>query len=246
MAKILMIGATSAIAAKMAERYAQRDDHLYLIARSEPKLTALRQRLGAAVVGFEIGDLTEIEAAEERVHRALDSLGGLDVAVFAHGWLGDQAATERTYRDAESVLQTNLDSAIAMIIPVANYLEAQGRGAIAVMSSVAADRGRPRNYTYAAAKGALNVYLQGLRSRLYRAGVGVHTIRLGPADTPMTADHPKNFLFADPDRVARDIIRVIERGVSEAYVPWYWGPIMGVVRNLPEPVFQRFKFLAGR
>ncbi|MEO1338504.1 MAG: SDR family NAD(P)-dependent oxidoreductase, partial [Myxococcota bacterium] len=145
MAKILLIGATSAIAAEMAERYAERGDRLYLLARSEMKLAALRQRLGAAVAGFEVADLTEIDEAEARIERAIERLDGLDTAIFAHGWLGDQAATERTYREAEPVLQTNLGSAVALLIPVANHLETQGQGAIAVISSVAADRGRPRN-----------------------------------------------------------------------------------------------------
>ena len=107
-------------------------------------------------------------------------------------------------------------------------------------------RGRPRNYTYGAAKGALNLYLQGLRSRLYPAGVKVTTLKLGPVDTPMTRTHRKNALFATPARAARDIVRALDRGAGEVYVPWYWRPIMAVVRNTPEPLFQRLGFLSGR
>ena len=87
-------------------------------------------------------------------------------------------------------------------MPLGNYFEAAGAGHIAVMSSVAGERGRPRNYTYGAAKGALNLYLQGLRTRLWPRGVGVHTLKLGPVDTPMTATHEKTLLFSRADRVA--------------------------------------------
>jgi NAD(P)-dependent dehydrogenase (short-subunit alcohol dehydrogenase family) len=117
-----------------------------------------------------------------------------------------------------------------------------------VLSSVAGDRGRPRNYTYGAAKGALSLYLQGVRSRLYRSapGVRVVTIRLGPVDTPMTKDHPKNALFGEPSAIAHEIVRHESRGPLDAYVPGYWRPIMATVRGLPEALFQRFSFLAGR
>ena len=246
MARALIVGATSAIAAELARVLAARGDRLFLMARSGDKLAPLLTDLGPAVAGHTLGDFTETEAAETRIAEAIESLGGLDLAIIAHGLLGEQIATEQDFAQAKKVLDTNLGSVVALLIPIANQLERGGGGAIAVISSVAADRGRPRNYTYGAAKGALNVYLQGMRSRLYRAGVSVHTIRLGPTETPMTVDHPKNMLFATPERVARDILRAVERGVVEAYVPWYWGPIMGVVRNLPEPIFQRFKFLAGR
>ena len=91
---------------------------------------------------------------------------------------------------------TNLLSPVALLVPLANHLDAGTRRAIAVLSSVAGDRGRPRNFTYGAAKGALNVYLQGLRTRMWPSGRRVHTFKLGPVDTPMTADHRKHAVFA--------------------------------------------------
>src|SRR6185369_17933772 len=98
--------------------------------------------------------------------------------------------------EAEPVIRTNLLSVVALPVPLANRMEAAGAGQIAVLSTVAADRGRPRNYTYASAKAALNVYLQGLRTRLHARGIGVHTMKVGPVDTPMTADHRKTIVFA--------------------------------------------------
>jgi decaprenylphospho-beta-D-erythro-pentofuranosid-2-ulose 2-reductase len=86
-----------------------------------------------------------------------------------------------------------------------------------------------------------------VRSRLWRSGVSVHTIQLGPVDTPMTATHAKNMLFARAPEVARTIVARVDRGRDGAvYVPWFWAPIMAVVRALPERAFQRLKFLSGR
>ena len=140
----------------------------------------------------------------------------------------------------------NFLSVMALLVPLANHFEAASSGHIAVLSSVAADRGRPRNYTYGAAKAALNVYLQGLRTRLWPRGVGVHTLKLGPVDTPMTATHEKTRLFARADQVAAGVIAAIDAGRAEAYVPWFWRPIMAVVRRLPERVLQRVPALSGR
>src|SRR5207253_6640503 len=109
-----------------------------------------------------------------------------------------------------------------------------GQGQIAVLSTVAADRGRPRNYTYAAAKAGLNVYVQGMRTRLHARGIGVHTMKVGPVDTPMTADHRKTMMFARAAAVGAAIVAAIDRRAAEAYVPWFWRPIMAAVRLTPE------------
>lgn len=246
MRRALIIGATSAIAAEIARAQAARGDRLYLLARDATRLGALADELGDAVAGWAAADFTETARAEALVADADRALGGLDLLVVAHGLLGDQLASEADFAVAERILATNLDATVAFLVPGANLLEQRGSGAIVVLSSVAAERGRPRNYTYAAAKAALNVYLEGLRSRLYTRGVRVHTIKLGPVDTPMTATHAKSRLFAQPGPVARQILRAVDRGQAEAYVPGYWRPIMAVVRNLPEPLFQRMRALSGR
>lgn len=247
MERVLVFGATSAIAAEIAARYAHRGARLYLVGRDPAKLHELCARLGAAVVGHAQADLDDTAGNATRVQQAVAALGEVDVAIVAHGLLGDQAATEHDWHAAEQVLRTNLLSPVSLLVPLANAMLAQGHGHLAVLSSVAGERGRPRNYTYGAAKGALTLYLQGLRSRLWRRRIAVSTIKLGPVHSPMTIDHPKNALFATPHAVARDIVTHLDRGRGGAvYVPWFWAPIMGVVRCLPEPVFQRLGFLSGR
>jgi decaprenylphospho-beta-D-erythro-pentofuranosid-2-ulose 2-reductase len=246
MSNVLVLGATSAIAAHVARCYAARGDTLFLVGRNPDKLASLRDELGARVVGHLASDLDDLGGNAVRIDAAFACLGSVDVAVIAHGLLGDQQASEARWSDAEKILCTNLLSPISLLVPLANHLERAGRGHIAVLSSVAGDRGRPRNFTYGAAKAGLNVYLQGLRSRLWSAGVGVHTFKLGPVDTPMTVDHPKTRLFSRAEDVAREIVDGIDAGVAEAYVPGWWRPILGLVRVMPERLFQRVGALAGR
>lgn len=244
--KTLILGATSAIAAEVAAICAARGDRLYLVGRDPAKLRALLDTLGAAVVGHEACDLDEFAQAEARVARGIEALGGLDNALIAHGDLGDQARTEVEVAYAQQIIGTNFTSAVSLLMPLTNYFEKQGHGHLAAITSVAGERGRPRNYTYGAAKAALSCYLQGLRSRLYHSGVVVHNFKLGPVPTPMSAGHPQNFLWGEKRRVAHGIVRGMQRRWHTIYLPRSWRLVMGVVRALPELVFQRFAFLAGR
>ncbi len=248
MPRVLVLGATSAIASEAVQLYARRGDRLHLIGRSADKLARVAERTAAngATITTATADFADLDRNRAVVEQAIAALGGADVALIAHGDLGDQLATERSFAAAEAVLRTNFLSVVSLLIPLAEHMEAARSGRIGVITSVAGDRGRPRNYTYGAAKGGLAIYLQGLRTRLVRAGVSVTTLKLGPVDTPMTVDHRKHLLFGKPAPVAKSIVAAIDRGVAEAYVPSFWRAIMPIVKNTPERLFQRLPFLSGR
>jgi short-subunit dehydrogenase len=159
MERVVIFGATSAIAAEVAALYAGRRAHLHLVARNSEKLDALAQRCHPAKVTTQQADFAELNSNEAVVRQAIERLGGVDVALIAHGDLGDQRETELSFHAAELTLRTNFLSVVSLLIPLANHLETQRSGRIAVITSVAGERGRPRNYTYGAAKGALNIYL---------------------------------------------------------------------------------------
>ena len=246
MQRVLILGATSAIAAEVAQIHARRGDRLHLVGRNPEKLAALAERCAMAAVTTRQANFADLAANENVIADALAALGGVDTALIAHGDLGDQLASERSFAAAEETLRTNLLSVISLLVPLANALEAARHGRLGVITSVAGDRGRPRNYTYGTAKGALNIYLQGLRTRLYPSGVTVTTLKLGPVDTPMTRDHRKHALFGKPPAVAEAIVSAMEAGTPEAYVPSFWAVIMPVVKGTPEMLFQRLPFLSGR
>lgn len=239
---ILIIGATSAIAQATARRFAADGARFFLVGRAKSKLKAVRDDLrvcGAAEVQTYALDLTQINGHAAMIDAAQAALGTLDAALISHGSLGDQAASEALVSEALKEWETNCTSVIALLTLLANTFERQRHGTIAVISSVAGDRGRRSNYVYGAAKAALNVFLDGLRSRLSRAGVAVVTIKPGIVDTPMTVGMKKNFLFASPERVAQDIHRAIVRGTPVVYTPGFWRYVMLLLRAVPEPIFRR-------
>jgi short-subunit dehydrogenase len=242
--RVLVVGATSAIAAETARVYAAYGARLYLTGRNPERLAAVAADLrvrGAGAVETVVFDVTHVDRCDEVVAAAWEAFGGLDVALLAHGVLPDQAGSQNSSAAAIGSIEVNFTSAVALLTPLANRFEAARAGRIAVITSVAGDRGRQSNYIYGAAKGGLDRFLEGLRNRLFPSGVAVVTIKPGFVDTPMTAGRPHGPLYASARRVGRATHRAIQRRKSVAYIPWFWRPIMWVIRMLPEAVFKRLR-----
>lgn len=242
--RVLIIGATSAIAEACARIAAADSAALYLLARDLPRAQAIAQDLalrGAASVAAAQLDVTDTAAHAAVLDAAWTALGGVDIVLVAHGTLPDQARCNADTDYALREFEVNATATIALANRIANKLEAQGGGTLAVISSVAGDRGRTSNALYGSAKAAVSTFLSGLRQRLHANGVNVLTLKPGFVDTPMTASFRKGLLWAKPERVARGIMRAIQRRRSVVYLPWFWRPIMAVIRCLPEPLFRRVK-----
>jgi decaprenylphospho-beta-D-erythro-pentofuranosid-2-ulose 2-reductase len=242
--KVLIVGAGSAIAEAVARIYAERGAALYLVARKADVLATIAADLkvrGAAVVGTETMDAGDIAAHQGMLSRASDALGGLDIALIAYGTLSDQKACEQSAELTVAELHTNAISTAALLTLIAAQFEARKAGAIAVISSVAGDRGRQSNYVYGSAKALVTAFLSGLRQRLRPSGVAVITVKPGFVDTPMTAAFRKGLLWAKPAQVAAGIVRAIDRSANVVYLPRFWGLIMLVIRSIPERVFVRLK-----
>ena len=242
MKKILIIGATSAIAEATARLWAVRGDALFLVGRRPERLEMIAADLrvrGAATAGCLTMDACDTTAHAHMLEAAQAALGGLDIALIAHGSLPDQKACEASVELTLKEIETNGLSVIALATRIGEIFTAQGSGSLAVISSVAGDRGRQSNYVYGAAKGMVAIFLQGLRNRLAKQGVQVLTIKPGFVDTPMTAAFPKGALWAKPADIARGIVKAVDSRADEVYLPDFWWLIMAVIRHIPERIFKK-------
>lgn len=240
--KLLILGATSAIAHETAKCFARDGAELFLVARSSEKLEAVANDLkvrGAKRVDTYVLDFAELERHQGMFDAAVNTLETLDMLLIAYGTLGNQKLCEESVAETLKEFANNCTSVISLLTISANYFERQRRGCIAVLSSVAGDRGRQSNYVYGTAKAAVSTFLQGLRGRLYKAGVAVLTIKPGYVDTPMTAVHRKNILFASARTVGEGIYKAMLQKKDVVYLPWFWRLILFVVNMLPERVFKR-------
>lgn len=240
---VLILGATSAIARATAAAFAAQGHPLYLAARDLDELRRsaadLHLRYGVEVrYGLFDAEATETHAAF--LQTVIEEMQGLRGVVLAFGYLGDQQAA-RDFSVGAKVIASNFTGAASILSHCANYFEPLQRGFIIGISSVAGDRGRQSNYVYGAAKGALSLYLQGLRNRLFASGVRVITIKPGFVDTAMTYGLPGLFLVASPHAVGERIVAALDKSADVVYLPWFWRYIMLIIKHIPEPIFKRLK-----
>ena len=242
MLRMMIIGATSAIAHETATHFATEGATFYLVARSEDKLKVVADDLsarGAQATHTHIMDMNDFDSHQALLDKAVETLGTLDVLYIAHGVLSDQSEDERSVEAMIQSFNTNFLSTATFLTLAANYFEAERRGVIAVISSVAGERGRGSNYVYGTAMAAKTAFLQGLRNRMAKCGVTVVTIKPGQVATPMTAHLKPSPLLADPAKVGEDIYKAMKKGRDIVYTPAYWSVIMTIIRNIPERIFKR-------
>ncbi|PCI42815.1 MAG: short-chain dehydrogenase [Moraxellaceae bacterium] len=245
MAKILIFGATSAIAKSTARCFAQRQDQLVLVARNASQLQVIGKDIavrGAASVTTLISDLTQTDQHPELFRQATQAMGGLDTVLIAHGSLPDQAQCVNSFQDTLQALNVNCLSHLSLLTTAANQFETQKQGTIIAITSVAGDRGHKSNYVYGSAKAAVNAFLEGLRHRLHGSNVRVITVKPGFVDTPMTAEFEKGMLWASPDQVGQGIVKAIDKQKEVVYLPGFWQWIMLLITLLPRTVFKRINF----
>ena len=243
-AGILIIGASSAIARATARLYAARGCRLHLIARNAESLRKTADDLtvrGASAVTLSTLDVNDFDRHEEVLQQAFLTLGTVDLALICHGSLPDQQASEADFELARHEINTNGLSVISLLTVLSPHFIRQASGTIAVVTSVAGDRGRQSNYVYGSVKAMVSTYLQGLRGRLRPFHVNVLDIRPGFVDSPMTAHLQKGPLWSSPQRIGKIIVRSVSRGRHTVYAPAYWGLIMFIVRSIPEALFKRIK-----
>lgn len=244
MKRVLIIGATSAIAENCARIWAAKGYAIHLVARNKQHIRTIAADLkvrGAFEVTTYCSDLNDMDKHEELLDAADGAIGSVDTVLIAHGTLSNQKNCELSVAETLAEIQTNALSTISLLTLIGNKFEAKKNGTICVISSVAGDRGRASNYVYGAAKAMVTTFTSGLRQRLHKSDVAVVTIKPGFVDTPMTSEFKKGFLWVQPDLVATCILSAIDRKKTEIYAPRFWWVLMLLIKLIPSQIFQKIK-----
>lgn len=242
--KVLILGATSTLAIKTAEHFAKENAQIVCVARNEQKLNEVVAHLDAISSGnvtpltFDFENTQDIPAMLDDCWQIHDEY---NLVLVAHGTLTDQIKAEKDFEYLKKEFRVNAESYVIAMSAIANKLEAQHHGTLAVFGSVAGDRGRPSNYLYGCSKTVIEAISEGMRARLFKQGVNLLLIKPGIVRTQMTdsLDDLPEKLVADPDKVAIDIVKAIKKGESSIYTPGYWWLIMTIIKSIPTMLFNR-------
>jgi short-subunit dehydrogenase len=245
--KIVIVGATSSIATHCARIWVATEQAAEFVllgrdaARLERVASDLRVRNALARVTIKLADFLNPAAIQFTVNE-IESEGKIDIALIAHGSLGDQEKSQNDLAFNYTELHINAVSPVLYAEAFAQQMAKTGKGTVVVIGSVAGDRGRQSNYVYGAAKGLVSRYVQGLQHRFAGTSVKVILIKPGPTDTPMTV-HLKDqgMRLASVEEVAKGIVSAVNAGKLVAYVPGKWALIMMIIRHLPNFIFNKLR-----
>ena len=243
MKNIFISGATSAIAIEVARIWAKEEHNFYLVGRNINELEYVSKDLlvlGASSVIGKSFDLTNIESIKQEVNESIKYFSKIDIALIAQGSLVkiDNNEDDEIYKIYESH-SINFLSAAMITSEICNHMAKKKSGKIIGIGSVAGDRGRKSNYIYGSAKGAFDIYLEGLRQKYSTFNINILCVKPGLIDTPMTKEFKKNFLWARPITVARDIIKANNKNRSVIYTPWFWFFILLIIKIIPTKIFKK-------
>lgn len=238
----LILGASSSIARAFADQAAGAGCRIILAGRDLDDLQAtasdikIRHGTDAQAVIF---DATDYESHPAFANRCVETSDGVLNILLAFGFMPTQAITDGDFSAFRTMAETNYLGAVSILDRFAPLLEQQGTGRVIVVGSVAAERGRLKNYAYGSTKAALHTYTAGLRARLYRAGVSVTTVVPGFVDTTMTWGLPGLMFMASPEELASGMWRAGDKRAEIVHLRRIWALVMLVIRSIPERIFKR-------
>jgi short-subunit dehydrogenase len=244
--KAVILGATKGMGRSLARLLAERGERLFLLGDRPEDLARsardLELRGARGEVGFAQCDLSRPQGFAASFDRAAVALQGFDTVILTAGLFASQEELESDPELTARLLMVDFSGAVLFCEHARRRLMAFGGGTLCAFSSVAGERGRKPVVIYGAAKAGLSHYLEGLDHRYRGQGLKTVCVKPGFVRTGMTAGLKPPPFAGEPDAVARRVLKAIDRGWPEVYVPAAWRLVMHIIRRLPRWVMRRISF----
>lgn len=242
MKKVMIFGACSAIVSETAKLLAKSGAELCLFDLSLKRLEIVKDDILSyykTTIHINEFSVEDIDKFPEYFKLAIEQMGSIDTVIIGYGTLPKQLEIQNDIKSIQNEININFSSIALLSTLAVEIFEQQELGTLAVISSVAGDRARKSNYIYGTAKGAVSLYLQGLRNRTSSKNINIITIKPGFVDTPMTKDVDKNILFSKPIDIAKGIVKSIDNKSDIVYLPSFWRLVMFIIKHIPERIFKK-------
>jgi short-subunit dehydrogenase len=221
---VVITGASSGIGEALALRYAAQGMTLGLMGRDAQRLVdvAERCRKRGASVEIKAVDVTD-KGGMEAWLQGFDDMHPVDVIVAnaGVGGNGSKDASAESLSAARAMFAINMDGVLNTIDPILPRMAARGHGQVALMASLAGFRGLAGAPAYAASKGFVKLYGEGLRGALAAQGIKVSVICPGFVESRLTGlnDFPMPF-FMTAERAANIIVLGLQKNRARIAFPW--------------------------
>ena len=242
--KIWILGATSTIAHAYARVVAFQSEKLLLVGRNASGLSSNALDLKARGVEVDIELIDFVACCEPKVElkKWIKKYGYPDEILIAYGTIGNHSRSLTNPNDAKVILDTNFSSVVSWCLAITECCLREAPLNLIVISSVAGDRGRGSNFIYGSAKGGLNIFLEGLKHSMNLSLLNVVCVKPGFVKTPMNSGRDTDgILWAKPEKIALDMLNGTRKKNQIIYTPWFWRPIMVIIKFLPNMIFNKLK-----
>ncbi|NJQ02678.1 SDR family NAD(P)-dependent oxidoreductase [Streptomyces zingiberis] len=218
----LVTGASSGIGAAVARLLAATGGRrLLLSGRDERRLAEVAAATGGTALR---ADLSAAEGCRALAGRAVEAAGRVDllVANAGIGWKG--RFTQMPAETLDQVVAVDFLATLHLVRELLPAMVRRGHGQVVLVGSVAGTVGVAGESVYAAAKGGLTVFADSLRQELPGTGVTVSVVLPGAIGTPFFERRGAPYDRARPrpvapERAARAVLRAVEHGRPEVFVP---------------------------
>jgi short-subunit dehydrogenase len=237
---VLITGASSGIGAVTAKLLAQKGAIPILTARSTDKLQELSAEIPGEHAVFQM-DVTDTEQVIDTVARVHARYGRLDILLNNAGYGEFVPFADASLEHFEQMMDVNYMGVVRCSKAALPYMLGAGQGHIVNVASIAGKIGTAKSTAYSATKHAVLGLTDALRQELRGSGVLVSAVNPGPIDTPFfqRADPDGTYLrniawmIMSADKVARAIVTVMERRLSEKDLPWLVSAGVRIRRTFP-------------
>ncbi|CAN5785753.1 SDR family oxidoreductase [soil metagenome] len=245
--KAVVLGGTACMGRAIAHRLVERGDDVFLLGRSEAELVKSAADLEArhprqTKSGWAVCDLEKPEGFAAALDAADEELRSFDAVIVTAAMFASQDELERDFELMRRLVTVNYANTVVFCEHARKRLLARGGGKLTVFSSVAGERGRKPVAIYGSSKAGLSSYLEALDHKFHAQGLDVLTVKPGFVKTGMTAGLKAPPFAGEPDQVARDVVRAMDRRRAVVYTPAMWALVMLVIRWLPRFVMRRIGF----